>query len=227
MKLLALDTATDACSAALFMDGAVRERFELAPRRHTALLLPMADALMAEAGISAGQLDFLAYSQGPGSFTGLRIAIGAVQGLALGLDRPVIGVSTLAALAARCQRLHGAEQVAVALDARMNQVYWGAYGQDAEGRCSPRVNDGLYDPVAIPRLAAGAWMAAGSGWLKYGEALTRASGLRPERPGLERYPHAEDIARLAADRARRGEGRPGTQAQPNYLREQVAEKSRS
>jgi tRNA threonylcarbamoyladenosine biosynthesis protein TsaB len=224
MKLLALDSATEACSAALYLDGVVRERFELAPRRHTALLLPMAQQLLADAGLRLTDLDYLAFTQGPGSFTGLRIAIGAVQGLALGLDRPVIGVSTLATLAARCQRLQGASSVAVALDARMGQVYWGRYGQDAEGQCRALATDTLELPEEVPQLPPGGWQAAGPGWLKYAVALTSASGLRPNLEALELYPHAEDLARLAAVRAQRGESVPATQAQPVYLREQVAKK---
>ncbi|MGH8459668.1 MAG: tRNA (adenosine(37)-N6)-threonylcarbamoyltransferase complex dimerization subunit type 1 TsaB, partial [Nevskiales bacterium] len=135
MKLLALDSATEACSVALYIDGEVRERFEVAPRRHTQLLMPMVHSLLAEAGIGFSDLDLLAYAQGPGSFTGLRIAAGAVQGLALGLDRPVIGISTLAALASRAMRVGQAQQVAVAMDARMNQVYWGQYALDKSGQC--------------------------------------------------------------------------------------------
>lgn len=220
-----MDTATEACSAALYIDGAVKERFELAPRQHTALLLPMAQALLAEAGLKLRQLDCLAYSQGPGSFTGLRIAIGAIQGLALGLDRPVIGVSTLAALALRCQRLHAANLVAVAMDARMGQVYWGQYQRNADGDCMALAADALLDPRAVPELTPDSWITAGSGWLKYQDMLTDASGLQPPGSGLELYPHAEDVARLAAPRAQEGEGLPATQAQPNYLRDQVAEKN--
>lgn len=224
MKLLALDTATEACSAALYIDGRIEERFELAPRRHTALLLPMAHALLAEAGLSPAGLDVLAFTRGPGSFTGLRIAIGAVQGLALGLDRPVIGVSTLAALAARCQRLRSAAQVAVALDARMGQVYWGRYGRDAAGECVALEPDSLRDPGEVPLLAHGDWQAAGAGWHRYAQVLAGASGLDPDPAGLEWHPHASDVAQLAAAAARRGEAVAAIHAQPLYLREQVAVK---
>ena len=99
MKVLAVETSTDACSAALFIDGIVTERFELTPKEHTRLILPMIDNLMSEAGLRPQQLDALAFSCGPGSFTGVRIATGVIQGIALGADLPVVPVSTLAAIA--------------------------------------------------------------------------------------------------------------------------------
>ena len=99
MKLLAVETSTEACSAALYIDGIVNERFELAPKEHTKLILPMIDSLMSDAGLKPQQLDALAFSCGPGSFTGVRIATGVIQGIALGADLPVVPVSTLAAIA--------------------------------------------------------------------------------------------------------------------------------
>jgi tRNA threonylcarbamoyladenosine biosynthesis protein TsaB len=224
MKLLAFDSATEACSAALFIDGEVCERFEIAPRRHAALLLPMAQALLAEAGLRLKDLDALALAHGPGSFTGLRIALGAVQGLALGLDRPVVGVSTLRALAARTQRLHGAERVAVAMDARMGQVYWGQYGWDASRQCVALAADCLLDPAQAPRLEPAGWLPAGSGWQRYAAILGQATGLGEPARLLEPYPHAEEIARLAAPAVQRGEGVPASRVEPVYLRQQVAEK---
>ena len=101
MKLLAFETATEACSVAVWVDGQVCERFQVAPRRHTELALPWAEALLAEAGIARAQLDAIAVGRGPGAFTGVRLAIGIAQGIALALDRPVLAVSTLAALALR------------------------------------------------------------------------------------------------------------------------------
>jgi tRNA threonylcarbamoyladenosine biosynthesis protein TsaB len=224
MKLLALDCTTEACSAALFLNGEIRERFEVAPRRHAALLLPMVQDLLAEAGLPLKDLDAFALAHGPGSFTGLRIALGAVQGLAFGLDRPVVGISTLMALAARALRLHDAARVAVAMDARMDQVYWGQYGRGADGQCTALAADCLLDPAQVPRLEPAGWLPAGAGWLRYTQALQAASGLNAPDSSLEQYPHAADVAQLAAAQALRGEGVPATRLEPVYLRQQVAEK---
>lgn len=119
MKLLALDTSTEACSAALFIDGEIRQRFEITPKAHTKLLLPMIESLLAEAELKLSQLDALAFGCGPGSFTGLRIATGVVQGLAFGADLPIVPVSTLAALAQN--RLP--ELAFVATDARIGEIF--------------------------------------------------------------------------------------------------------
>lgn len=224
MKLLALDSATDACSVALYLDGQISERFEIAPRRHTQLLLPMTQALLVDAGIGLHDLDLLAYTHGPGSFTGLRITLGIVQGLAFGLDRPVIGISTLAALAERSLRTQGASQVAVAMDARMGQVYWGEYAHDDSGDCIALAEDSLRDPAAVPRLGPGHWLAAGAGWQQYSSTLEQATGLKPEHGVAEIYPHAAEVAMLAANPSRAGMAVSALMAQPCYLRDKVAEK---
>ena len=130
MKLLAFDTAGEWCSAALLIDGSVRFRAEHAGQKHSQLLAPMLDELLAEAGLSYRQLDGLAFGCGPGSFTGLRIACGVAQGLALGADLPVLAISTLAALAQQAFRQHGRRQILSAFDARMAEVYWAAYRID-------------------------------------------------------------------------------------------------
>lgn len=224
MKLLAFDSSTDACSVALVVDGNVSSRFELAPRRHTQLLLPMAHELMAEAATSLKQLDGVAFGHGPGSFTGIRITVGLVQGLAMGLDCPVHGISTLEALAARSMRLRKAKSVAVAMDARMNQVYWGQYQQGDDGKCREVARDQLLDPGDAPSLDRTQWHAAGTGWQSYAEKLTQATGLIPDNSTMELFPHAEDIALLALERACNGSGIKAAHIQPVYLRQQVAEK---
>lgn len=225
MNLLALDSATDACSVALYLDGTVNERFEIAPRRHTQLLLPMVEVLLADAGISLAELDAIAYTRGPGSFTGLRITLGIVQGLAHGLDRPVIGISTLAVLAQRTLRTLEASRVAVAMDARMGQVYWGQYVLDEQGHCTALAEDSLHSPGDVPRLAAGAWQIAGAGWDQYSAELQHASGLTPAAAAVEKYPHAADLAILAVGQAVQKGSTPAHLARLSYLRDKVAEKS--
>ena len=129
--LLALDTATEACSVALLHDGKVTSHYEVIPRLHAQKLLPMIQQLLADAGTTLQAVDAIAFGRGPGAFTGVRIAIGVVQGLAFALDRPVLPVSNLAVLAQRAYREQGVSQVAAAIDARMDEVYWGCYRETA------------------------------------------------------------------------------------------------
>ena len=220
MKLLALDTATEACSAALWVDGAVLERYELAPRRHAALILPMLDAVLAEAGLTIAQLDAIAVGRGPGAFTGLRIAISIAQGIAFAADLPVAPISTLAALALRAVRDSGRSHIATALDARMGEVYWGVY-RTADGAVDLLGEECCCPPAAVA-APPGDWFGVGSGWLTYAETLSQSltvSGWQGDR-----YPRAGDVARLAADPDWRSAWVTAEQALPVYLRNQVVRK---
>ena len=218
MKLLAFDTATDACSAALWLDGAVREEFALVRNGHSERLLPMIETLLADSGMRLRALDAIAFGRGPGAFTGLRIAAGVAQGLAFGADLPVVPISSLAALA----ETQGASHVFAALDARMAQLYWGAYVRGASGVLVPAIADRLSEVDAIA-LPAGAWLAVGSGAEAY------AARLRGELPVTEwregQYPRAAGVARLAADAFARGEACAPELALPVYLRDEVAKKT--
>ena len=126
-NILVLDTATEACSAALLHDGQLSFQYELAPQAHTRKILPMCQTLLQEAGLELTALDAIAFGQGPGSFTGVRIGIGVAQGLAFGAQRPLIGISNLAALAQGCWRRQEARYVVAAIDARMDEIYFGAF----------------------------------------------------------------------------------------------------
>ncbi len=133
-KILAVDTATENCSVALMVGDDVISRCEYAPREHTTKILPMVDTVLAEGGLKLGQLDALAFGRGPGSFTGVRIGIGIAQGLAFGADLPMLGISTLAAMAQGTYRVHQSEQVLSSIDARMGEIYWGGqYLRQADG----------------------------------------------------------------------------------------------
>lgn len=224
MKLLAIDTSGPLCSAALGVDDRLLQRSEWAPRRHAELILPMMDALLQEAGIGLGELDALAYGHGPGSFTGVRMAAAVAQGAAFGAGLPVIGVSTLAGLAQGAWRATGARQVLCAQDARMGEVYWGAYALDANGLMQPCVADALDAPQSMRLPFAGGWHVAGTAWEQYPDVIAALD------PGLMRlaveHCEAQDLAVLALDRVRRGEGRAPQEAQPVYLRERVAEPPR-
>ncbi|MFG0420275.1 tRNA (adenosine(37)-N6)-threonylcarbamoyltransferase complex dimerization subunit type 1 TsaB [Pseudomonas sp. zjy_8] len=217
--LLALDTATEACSVALLHDGRVLSHYEVAPRLHAQRLLPMIQQLLGDAGISAAALDAIAFGRGPGAFTGVRIAIGVVQGLAFALERPVVPVSNLAVLAQRALRERGVTQVAAAIDARMDEVYWGCY-QAQEGEMRLLGQEAVLPPeqAEAPRGSAGEWYGAGTGWGTFAARIA----LQPSGMDGSLLPHAEDLLALARFAWSRGEALPADQAQPVYLRDQVA-----
>ncbi len=221
MRLLALDTSEDACSAALIVGDRVLERYEIAPRRHSELILPMMDSLLAEAGLGLVDLDALAFARGPGSFTGVRIATSIVQGVALGAGLRVVPVSSLQALAQGAWRTQRAARVLSALDARMGEVYWGAYRTDDEGIMRVVVEDsvGAADRVVVPE--GDGWYPAGSGWSACGQALGARCALACPFDGEARI-HAQDVARVGQALFARGDAVPAEQALPLYLRDQVA-----
>lgn len=225
MKLLAVETATEGCSAALAIDGEIFTRFEIVPRRHAELILPMCESLLAEAGIKLSHLDAIAFGRGPGSFTGVRIAAGITQGLAFGLDLPVVPVSTLAALAQEIMTELGKTNVLAAIDARMGEIYWGCYRRDEQGSArligAERVSKA--GDVTVP--ADHTWYGAGSGWSVYGDTLAQRSVSLFECHDADRLPRAEYIARLAEIAFAQGLAVSAEQAQPVYLRDDVAKKS--
>ncbi len=152
MKILAIDTATEACSVALSIDGELRADHRVVPRQHAQLLLPMIDALMRQADLRPATLDGVLFGQGPGSFTGVRIAAAAVQGITLGAGIGVRGVSSLATIAQGCAREFGDTRVQVALDARMNEIYWGSYALDADGLMQVSLADRVLRPESIAAI---------------------------------------------------------------------------
>ena len=196
MKLLAFETATEACSVAVHVDGEVRERFEIAPRRHAELALPWADALLAEAGIARAQLDAIAVGRGPGAFTGVRLAIAIAQGIALALDRPVVAVSTLAALAMRA----GGERRIAAIDARLGEVYLGRFALQPDGGLRALGEEAVVAPSAATLPDGDGWHGAGTGFAAADGALQARFGDRlaavdaqacrtpPTSPGWLRWP---------------------------------------
>ena len=217
--LLALDTATEACSVALLHEGRVLSHYEVAPRLHAQLLLPMVQRILDEAGVALAAVDAIAFGRGPGAFTGVRIAIGVVQGLAFALDKPVLPVSNMAVLAQRVLREHGAQQVAAAIDARMDEVYWGCYRAE-QGEMRLQGTEAVLAPeqAQLPRNAEGDWFAAGTGWGAYGARIA----LAPAGSDGAMLPHAEDLLALAGYAWQRGEAVAADQAQPVYLRDNVA-----
>ena len=217
MKLIALDTSTEWCSVALWLDGELTAEVVRAGQTHSQVLLPMLDRLLAGAGLGLHDLDGIAYGRGPGSFTGLRIACGVVQGLAMGAGLPVVGVTTLEAMAEEAD----AEEVVTLLDARVGEVYAAVWRRD-EGSWTAREGPGLYAPEAAPIPAGEGATGCGSGFTAYADVLSQryAGRLAAVRP--EVFPHARSIARLAVPRLERGEGVAAEAAEPWYLRDKVA-----
>jgi tRNA threonylcarbamoyladenosine biosynthesis protein TsaB len=222
ISLLAIDTTEDACSAALLIGSSVAERYEVAPRRHSELILPMMDGLLAEAGLRLTDLDALAFARGPGSFTGVRIAASIAQGAAFGASLPVVPVSSLQALAQGGLRTHAAAVLLAALDARMHEVYWGVYRADAAGIARPLLDECVCRPDQVPPPADGdAWVGVGSGWASYAKALIARCGSGMSVFGDARV-HAQDVARLAAVLFAEGAAVAAEEALPVYLRDEVA-----
>lgn len=217
MKLLAFETATEACSVALWIDGEVRERFEVAPRRHAELSLPWAQELLAEAGIAKAQLDAIAVGRGPGAFTGVRLGISIAQGIALALDRPVVPVSTLAALAMRAS---GA-RILASIDARMGEVYLGAFAREGDGvkACGP---EAVLAPEAALLPEGGDWHGVGTGFAAGDGALPLRLQACLQSVDATALPHAADVARLAVAAHARGEAVAAERVEPAYLRDHVA-----
>ena len=219
MKILALDTSTEACSVALWADGAVTERFELG-NRHSDRILPITQEVLAQAGLSLRQLDAVAFGRGPGSFTGLRICAGVAQGLAFGADVPVVPVSSLAALAQGVD----APRVLAAFDARMGQIYFGDYVRNDQGLAELVGAEQLIAPVAIPLPGEKDWVGAGSGWDQYHALLSARRGVQVTRWLKQAYPRARFVAELAVAAYRAGQAVAAEQALPVYLRDEVAVK---
>lgn len=227
MKLLALETATEACSVALYVDGQILERHEIAPRRHAELVLPWIAELLATAGIRKAQLDGIACSHGPGAFTGVRLAVALSQGLALALDRPVIGVSTLDVLALPAMRTLDAESdrrtgVMAAIDARMGEVYLADYRRDDNGVWIRNGEELVIAPADVVLADDAPRAAVGTGFAAADSILLQRLGAQLAGSDATALPHAGDVARLAVQAFERGEGVAPEQLQPAYLRNKVA-----
>lgn len=222
MKILAIETATEACSAALLIDGKIIERYQVQPRMHSQLILPMMNELLAEAGVALTALDAIAFGRGPGAFTGVRIAVGVAQGAAFAADLPVVPVSTLAALAQRGFRELGGRRLLPAYDARMQEVYWAAYEVDAQGLVSIRVADEVSAPDQVTLPDGEGWQGVGAGWGSYYSLLAQRLGASVEAVDAALLCSANDVALLGAAGFTRGDAVAAELAAPVYLRDKVA-----
>lgn len=226
MNILAVETATEACSAAVWADGTLLERYEVAPRRHGELILPMVDSLLSESGLSLQDINALAFGAGPGAFTGVRIAASLVQGLAVGADLPVVPVSSLAALAQAATMASGRSRVAAVLDARMGEVYFGLFRRDEDGLVAAEGEELVCAPQDVPQLTLEDGCSAGSGWTAHGDVLGMRILWSGDAPAMPEFPRAGDVARLAVREVAAGRAVTAEEAIPHYVRDTVTHQKR-
>ncbi len=219
VKLLGIETATEACSAAVLVDGEVVERFEVSPRKHNELILPMCEAVLADAGISLKQLDGIAFGCGPGAFTGIRIAASVTQGIALAHDLPVASISTLANLAYQADEVEVDELIMPAIDARMDEIYWGLYKRTrdsvelvAEERVQLPGEVSVVDSISC---------GLGTGWGAYKQVLQQRVNSDRENIIEDALPHAKVTVQLAKNKYLSQQMVDAMHALPVYLRNQV------
>jgi tRNA threonylcarbamoyladenosine biosynthesis protein TsaB len=213
MRFAALETATEWCSVALWIEGEISAIERRADHRHSALALPMLEELLRKTGTRSAMLDAIAFGAGPGAFTGLRIACGIAQGLAFARGVPVIGVSTLEATAEES----GARRVVACLDARMREVYYAAL-EKHDGQWREVIGAQCVAPAAAPVPPDGEWLGCGNGFAAYPGLLRgKISVVRSEV-----HPTAVAVAQIAAPRLARGEGMDAADAAPLYIRDKVA-----
>lgn len=223
MNLLAIETSSDACSVALLSGSDTRVDHRIAAQQHGHLVLPMIDTLMAEAQLSANQLDGVVFGRGPGSFTGVRIAVALTQGIALGADVGVVGISTLNVVAQGVYRLYADRSVAVSIDARMDEVYFSTYTLKNDGLMQQATQECLCPPESLPAAAENfSGSFAGSGAQRYASLLSERYAVSEEliRKGV--WPDAYDLISLAIPKVHAGQLQPAEQALPVYLRNKVA-----
>ena len=236
MKLLALDTATEACSAALLRDDELTFRYAELGRGHAEQILPMVDELLHEANLALRDLDAIAFGRGPGGFTGVRLCVSVAQGLAFGAGLPVIPISDLQSVAQLAlDRAPSANRVLVCNDARMREVYWGVFERSATGLAVAALEEAVAAPAAVPVesllsdrqgpvAAPHSWLVAGRGLRAYAPLAERVSAAGV--PVLDDLlPSAASIVRLAAPLWQIGRTVAATAAAPVYLRDRVAEPS--
>ena len=245
MKILGIDTSSNACSAAL-LDGSQQnfsciERFEIAPRRHTQLILPMIDSILDEAGLDIKQVDVLAFGRGPGAFTGVRIATGVIQAISYGADLPVAQISSLAAIAQGFYRVgqhYDINKLLIANDARMDEIYFAAYelkdsfmiltGNEQVMKPEQLLSTLRQQSIQLDKN----WYTIGSGWSVYAEQMAAIAAQCGQLINKDVqltdecvYPHARDIAYLAFHEAANKTLVTAEQVSPVYLRDNVAKKA--
>ena len=223
MKLLAIETATESCSAALLIDHDLITVSEIAPRRHNEIILPMCEQVLSQGQIELSQLDTIAFGRGPGAFTGLRLAASVTQGIALAHDLPVVPVSSLAAMAQAASETRQAKQVLSCIDARMQEVYVGLFQLNKDNIMEAVVEETVIKPELIQINISDECVGIGSGWESYAQVLIErlAKEISFE---ANAYPQAEYVAKIGKYHYLLGNTVSAIEALPVYLRDNVASK---
>ncbi|WP_099075465.1 tRNA (adenosine(37)-N6)-threonylcarbamoyltransferase complex dimerization subunit type 1 TsaB [Proteus alimentorum] len=222
LRILAIDTATESCSVAVWNEGVVASRFEISPREHTQKILPMVKSALEEANITLQSLDALAFGRGPGSFTGVRIGVGVAQGIALGAELPMIGISSLATMAEGVFRTTGIKHVLVAIDARMGEIYCAQYQRNGAGAWVGENTEAVMKPeqfIDALQSTTGTWAMAGTGWQAYPD-LKEALPFTVVETEIT-LPAAQDMLPLAVTAWHEGKATKVEDAEPVYLRNEV------
>lgn len=212
-NILAIDTCTEVCSVSLYTQGRILSRFIKDVVRSSSLILPLCDEVFAQSGLSVADLDMIVYTKGPGAFTGVRMCVSVVQGMSLAYDIPTMGFSTLEVLGVGATKKYNSDKIIVALDARMDEVYWSVYENGI------LKNECLSKPSEVD-IFNDAFIGVGTGWGAYQDALIKQTGIR--RCVADFYPHSQNLIDLyLAKKPKRYEQLP----LPTYLRNNVAQKS--
>jgi tRNA threonylcarbamoyladenosine biosynthesis protein TsaB len=220
MNLLAFDTSTSACSVALIKGDTLLEEHSIAPMQQAALILPMIQALLSRANLSLSALDAIAFGCGPGSFTGIRIASSVAQGISFAYSLPIIQISSLAATAQAAYDAQKWRKLLVAVDARMDQVYWARYEVNQQGLVELREQEKVCSPHAILVLEKEMdWYGVGDGWGPYGETLIKALAFQPREIARLQTATATGVVKLAKAKLEAGQtGVSASDVSPVYLR---------
>ncbi len=226
MKILAIDTSSNACSVALLIDDEIKHLHKIAPIQQAQLVLPMIEELLHNAKNKLQDLDAIAFGCGPGSFTGVRIAASVAQGLAFAAQVPLIKISSLAAIAQDISQQRGWKKLLVAIDARMQEVYWGAYQVNAEGFVELQDEEKVCAPNLIPLQQELGWYGVGDAWGIYSEIIELRLEFKPINLEVACLPNATSIAQLAKHKFLKNEFCPQEEAIPVYLRDNVAVKEK-
>ncbi len=220
MKLLAIETATEACSAAVLIDDEIIDRYELAPRKHNELILPMCEQVLSQAGVSLSELDAIAFGCGPGAFTGVRIAASVTQGIAIAHDLPVISVSTLENLASQANA-EVDELIMPAIDARMDEIYWAIFKMNSSGLLENYISEQVQEPAQVDLQGHQVRYALGSGWKAYSSVLGDKIGVPADKIFRDALPTAKVTASLAKHKFLAEDMVTAENALPVYLRNNV------